>query len=216
MVPLSGLEWFKEQSFSNKQKENIFKSQGAREDLTTPTRVSCLQLDLIFIYHYFLLKKFFGPKACGILASQLGIEPWPLAVKPLGPDHWTAREFPMKFIYLFIYLFLAALGLHCCIWAFCSCGKRGLLSSLWCTGFSLRWLLLWSSGCSMLQQLRLSGFRAQAQQLQHMGLAALWHVRSSQTRDRPRVPCIARQILTHCHQGSPIKFKDYLENYKGS
>ena len=31
------------------------------------------------------------------------------------------------FKYLFIYLFLAALGLHCCAWAFSSCGERGLL-----------------------------------------------------------------------------------------
>ena len=28
---------------------------------------------------------------------------------------------------LFIYLFLAALHLHCCAWAFSSCGERGLL-----------------------------------------------------------------------------------------
>ena len=27
----------------------------------------------------------------------------------------------------FIYLFLAALGLCCCAWAFSSCGERGLL-----------------------------------------------------------------------------------------
>ena len=27
----------------------------------------------------------------------------------------------------FIYLFLAVLGLHCCMRAFCSCGERGLL-----------------------------------------------------------------------------------------
>ena len=32
-----------------------------------------------------------------------------------------------KCIYLFIYLFLAALGLHCCARAFSSCGERGLL-----------------------------------------------------------------------------------------
>ena len=32
------------------------------------------------------------------------------------------------FIYLFIYL-LAALGFHCCLWVFPSCGERGLLSS---------------------------------------------------------------------------------------
>ena len=30
-------------------------------------------------------------------------------------------------IYYLIYLFLAALGLHCCAWAFSSCGERGLL-----------------------------------------------------------------------------------------
>ena len=28
---------------------------------------------------------------------------------------------------LFIYLFLAVLGLCCCVWAFCSCGERGLV-----------------------------------------------------------------------------------------
>ena len=28
---------------------------------------------------------------------------------------------------LFIYLFMAALGLHCCVRAFSSCGDRGLL-----------------------------------------------------------------------------------------
>ena len=27
----------------------------------------------------------------------------------------------------FIYLFLAALGLHCCVWAFSTCSERGLL-----------------------------------------------------------------------------------------
>ena len=31
-----------------------------------------------------------------------------------------------KFIY-FIYVFLAALGLHCCVWASSSCSGRGLL-----------------------------------------------------------------------------------------
>ena len=30
-------------------------------------------------------------------------------------------------INLFIYVFLAALGLRCCLWAFSSCGKWGLL-----------------------------------------------------------------------------------------
>ena len=44
-----------------------------------------------------------------------------------------------KFTYLFIYL--VVLGLCCCARAFSSCGTGGY-SSLWCAGFSLRWLLL--------------------------------------------------------------------------
>ena len=30
-------------------------------------------------------------------------------------------------LFIYYYLFLAALGLHCYAWAFSSCGKRGLL-----------------------------------------------------------------------------------------
>ena len=44
--------------------------------------------------------------------------------------------------FLFIYLcFLASLCLHCCTWAFSSCGEQGLLSSLRSDGFSWPWLL---------------------------------------------------------------------------
>ena len=55
-----------------------------------------------------------------------------------------------KFIY-FIYLFLAALGLHCCMRAFSSCGEWGLLfivvrGLLIVAGFSLWLLLLRSTG----------------------------------------------------------------------
>ena len=35
--------------------------------------------------------------------------------------------FLYKFICFIYLLFLAALGLRCCAWAFSSCGKRGLL-----------------------------------------------------------------------------------------
>ena len=42
-------------------------------------------------------------------------------------------------IYL-IYLFLAVLGLHCCVWAFSSCGGGATLG-YGCTGFLLQWLL---------------------------------------------------------------------------
>ena len=42
------------------------------------------------------------------------------------------------------------------------------------------------------------GSRAQAQQLWCTGLVGPWHVGSSRTRDRTRVPCIGRRILNHC------------------
>ena len=34
---------------------------------------------------------------------------------------------PFEGVYLFCNLFLVAPGLHCCAWAFSSCGKRGLV-----------------------------------------------------------------------------------------
>ena len=39
----------------------------------------------------------------------------------------TGSVFFLKFIYLLIYLFLAALGLRSCVQAFSSCGEQGLL-----------------------------------------------------------------------------------------
>ena len=35
---------------------------------------------------------FFGLAACGILVPPPGIEPGPLAVEVLSPNHWTAKE----------------------------------------------------------------------------------------------------------------------------
>ena len=49
-------------------------------------------------------------------------------------------------LYLFMYLFLAALVLRCSALAFSSCGEQGLLQRQ-CPGFSLRWFLfLYSMG----------------------------------------------------------------------
>ena len=35
--------------------------------------------------------------------------------------------FFFSFLFFYFILFLAVLGLHCCAWAFSSCGERGLL-----------------------------------------------------------------------------------------
>ena len=103
-------------------------------------------------------------------------------------------------IYLFIYLFLAALGLHCCVQAFSSCGEQGLLFIAVHRLLIAVASLVAEHGLQMrgLQQLWLTGSRSQAQQLWHTGLVVPWHVGSSWTRARTSVPCIGRRILNHC------------------
>ena len=103
-------------------------------------------------------------------------------------------------IYLFICLFLAALGLHCCTRAFSSCGEWGLLFVAVCRLLIAVASLAAEHGLQArgLQQLWLVGSRKQAQQLWPTGLVAPWHMGSSQTRDRTHVPCIGRRILNHC------------------
>ena len=109
------------------------------------------------------------------------------------------------FLNLFIYFWLC--------WVFIAVRGLSLVavsrgySSLWCAGFSLRWLLLlqstgsrrmgFSSCSTWAQQLWLTGSRVQAQQLWRTGLVALQHVGSSQTRAQTHVPCIGRRILNH-------------------
>ena len=119
--------------------------------------------------------------------------------------------FLINLFYLFIYLFLAALGLCCCAQAFSSCGERGLLFVV------VRGLLtavaslvaehrLQAHG---LQQLWHVGSRAQTQQSWRTGLVAPRHVGSSRTRARTCVPCIGRWILNHCatREVPPSAFK---------
>ena len=82
---------------------------------------------------------------------------------------------------------MAVLGLRFCARAFSSCGKWGPLL------IAVRGpLTIAASRCGA------QAPDAQAQQLWLTGLGAPWHVGSSQTRARTRVPCIGRQILNHC------------------
>ena len=91
---------------------------------------------------------------------------------------------------------------------------------LQCAGFSLQWLLLlcstgsghagFSSCGAWAQQQWLAGSRAQAQQLQHMGLVAPRPVGSSRTRARTRVPCIGRRILNHCATREAREFPSFF------
>ena len=54
---------------------------------------------------------------------------------------------------------------------------------------------------------------AQAQQLWLTGPAAPWHVGSSQTRARTRVPCISRQTLNHCATREALTALVYKYSY---
>ena len=108
--------------------------------------------------------------SCMIWAPWPGIQPMSAAGEAWSPSHWTTREFPflvflfyLNFIYLF--LFLAELGLRCCTWAFSSCCEQGLLCSysVWtsyCSGFSCG---AQAPGMQASIVLQLAGSRAQAQ-----------------------------------------------------
>ena len=91
------------------------------------------------------------------------------------------------------------LGLCCCPWPF-SIVVNGRCSWLWCTGFSLQWLLV---------------FSLQAQQSWRTGLVPLRHVESPQSRDRTHVPCIGRQILDHwtTREVQPRELLHTLDSY---
>ena len=133
----------------------------------------------------------------------------------------------MKIFYLYFFNLLILLIYFWLHWVFIAARGLSLVagsggySSLRCTGFSLRWLLLlWSTGsrhagfssCStQAQQLWLAGSRAQAQ-LWCTGLVAPRHVESSQTRAQTRVPCIGRRILNHCTAREVLKiFQNQIE-----
>ena len=123
---------------------------------------------------------------------------------PTRTAYWRQKSFFLIFYFIYFclhWVFVAARGLSL------AAASRGY-SSLQCTCFSLRWLLLlqstgsrhagFSSCGTWAQQLWLMGSRAQAQQLWATGLVAPWRVGSSRIRARTRVPCIGRRSLNHC------------------
>ena len=135
---------------------------------------------------------------CEVLCTLSPILPDMLqlnTVYVLSPSQFLEVQYWFFSINLFIYLFLAALGLHCCAQAFSSCDEQRLL-----------FVAVHGLQARRLQQLWLLSSRAQAQQLWHMGLVALRHVGSSRARARTRVPCIGRQILNHCTTREALQY----------
>ena len=99
-------------------------------------------------------------------------------------------------IIVFIYSPLAVLGLHCFAGFSLVAVSKGSSLVVVC-----RILTVVASeppqSMDSVVVLQLLGYRAQAQQLWLMSLVTLWHVGSSQTRDRTRVSCTGRKILYH-------------------
>ena len=57
----------------------------------------CLLAICIYSLEKYLLNSFvvwLYQVACGVLVSQPGMEPEPLAVRMPSPNHWTTREVP--------------------------------------------------------------------------------------------------------------------------
>ena len=132
-----------------------------------------------------------------------------ICVSSLKKCVFTLLAHVFFFLIWLCWIFVAACGLSLVV------ASRGY-SSLRCACFSLRRLPLLRSPGS-----RCAGSRAQAQQLWHTGLVALWHVGSSRTRARTCVPCIGRRILNHCATKEALAhvlvgFVCLLLNCKGS
>ena len=109
--------------------------------------------------------------------------------------------------YLFYFiLFLAVLGLLLLHTRFSLVAASRGHSLLQCAGFSLRWLLLLRSMGSRCMGLSSCGTQAQSLWLVGSRVQALRHVGSSQTRARTHVPCIGRQILSHCATRKALNF----------
>ena len=127
----------------------------------------------------------------------------------------TCSHLPMDSLFLYYYfkknlLFLAVLGLRCCVCGLLSsCGKWTLLccSLLQCMGFSLQWL-----PCSRAPTLGAYASVVAACRLQSKGsvvvahglLVPVWHVEFPWTRAQTSVSCFGRWILIHwTTEGSP-------------
>ena len=105
-------------------------------------------------------------------------------------------------------------GLCCCAWAFSSCSEGGY-SSLWCTDFSLRWLLfLWSVG-SRHAGFSSCGSRALEGKLSSCGtwallLRSMWDLPGPGLE--PVSPALAGEFLT---TAPPGKSKSLCETHSG-
>ena len=98
------------------------------------------------------------------------------------------------------FFFLAALGLHCCLWAFSKhSSQQGLLFGTPTSVVAPHWLSSWSA-----KVLETSSV------MWCTGLVAPRHMESSQTRDQISILCFGRQTPIHCPPGKFSNFLTYI------
>ena len=128
----------------------------------------------------------------------------PLLNGPLHQDRVPTPRIPTNgktiFLFseiLFFFFNLAALGLHCCLWAFSSCRGYSLFAEL---GL----LIVMASRCRA-QALREAGLSNCSWRVLEHRLSSWWcmslvtpkHVESSQIKNRTCIPCIGRRTPNH-------------------
>ena len=101
----------------------------------------------------------------------------------------------LKFIY-FIYLFLAALGLHCCMWVFSSCGEWGLLF------VAAHGLLIAVASLVVVVDSRCTGFSSCG--TRPWFLRGMWNLPGPGLK--PMFPALAGGFLTTVPPGKPYCF----------
>ena len=122
---------------------------------------------------------------------------------------------------MFIYLFLAVLGLHCCTWSFSSCGEQELLFVAVCGFLITVASLIVEHGLQArgLQQLQHVGSVVVAHGLQSTGSVVVAHGLSCYVAcgifpDQGSNPCPLHwqaDSQSLCHQGSPLKHFQLLK-----
>ena len=116
------------------------------------------------------------------------------------------HSFFLKFIYFIYYLFLAVLGLRC-YHGLSLVAVSGGYSSLWCTGFSLRWLLLLESTGSRCANFSSCGSQALERRRSSCGaraqlLRGMWDL--PEPGLVPVSPALAGGFLTAAPPGKPV------------
>ena len=151
----------------------------------------------------------------------------PLKFRVLRMSYPVYFRLQTALFYIYIYLFLAMLGLHCCVWAFSTCGEREATFQLQYAGFLLWQLLLLQSSIKDMQVSAVTAYglrSCSSQVLEHRlnncdTRAQLhhgtWDVLGSEIK--PTSPALAGRFFTTEPPGKPgniLNWKQKQQNTK--